>query len=302
MTSSGGGGGSAAPPSRRADLHTHSTASDGAASPACLVEQARAAGLAAVALTDHDTVSGVAAARVAAARLDIEVIAGVELSAVEDDGEVHILGLHLMTAETLEPMLEQLREARVRRAVTMLELLNALGVPVTMGDVMTQAGTAAVGRPHVARALIATGWAKDERDAFDRFLGGGRPAYVAKQRLPIVDAVRMIHDAGGVAVLAHPGRQGTLARLTALRNAGLDGVEVRHPSHSAEDEARLAAIAGALALLPSGGSDWHGAMDGPRVLGAVSVPAEWSDRQAAQARRRQQSRSDQWSLPGASHS
>jgi predicted metal-dependent phosphoesterase TrpH len=184
----------------------------------------------------------------------------------------------------------------------MLAMLNALGVPVTMDDLMAQAGSAAIGRPHVARALIARGWAKDERDAFDRFLGAGRPAYVAKQRLTIADAIRMIHDAGGVAVLAHPGRQGTLARLKALRSVGLDGVEVRHPSHNAEDEARLGAIADALSLLPSGGSDWHGATDGLRVLGAVSVPAEWSDRQAIRARRRQQSESGQWSLPGASHS
>jgi predicted metal-dependent phosphoesterase TrpH len=267
-----------------------------------LVERARVAGLAAVALTDHDTVSGVAAARAAASQTGIEVIAGVELSALENDGEVHILGLHLTAVESLEPALEKLREARVRRAVTMLQLLNALGVPVTMDELMAQAGSGAIGRPHVARALIACGWAKDERDAFDRFLGAGRPAYVAKQRLTIADAVRMVHDAGGVAVLAHPGRQGTLDRLKALRTAGLDGVEVRHPSHSAEDEARLGAIADALSLLPSGGSDWHGAMDGPRVLGAVSVPAEWAERQALQARRRQQSGSGAWNSPSASHS
>ncbi len=302
MIGGGGGGGSAAPLPRRADLHTHSTASDGAASPACLVEKALAAGLTAVALTDHDTVSGVAAAREAASQTGVEVIAGVELSALEDDVEIHILGLHLTAVESLEPTLEKLREARVQRAVTMLQLLSALGAPVTMDELMTQAGSAAIGRPHVARALIACGWAKDERDAFDRFLAAGRPAYVAKQRLSIADAVRMVHDAGGVAVLAHPGRQGTLARLKALRNTGLDGVEVRHPSHSAEDVARLGAIADALSLLPSGGSDWHGAMDGPRVLGAVSVPAEWAERLAVEARRLQQSGSGAWSSPGASHS
>ena len=302
MTADGGGGGSAAPPARRADLHTHSTASDGAASPACLVERACAAGLVAVALTDHDTVSGVEEARAAAVRSGIEVIAGVELSAMEDDNELHILGLHLAHVETLEPALEQLRDARVRRAVTMVELLNKLNVRVTMDAVMVQAGSAALGRPHVARALIAGGWAKDERDAFDRFLGAGRPAYVAKQRLTIVDAIQLVHDAGGVAVIAHPGRLGTLARLQSLRQAGLDGVEVRHPSHSAEDEARLGAIADALSLLPSGGSDWHGAAEGPRVLGGISVPCEWADRQAVHARRRQQSGTGQWTSPGALHS
>jgi len=282
-------------PGRRVDLHTHSTASDGAVSPTGLVEQARSAGLVAVALTDHDTVSGVVEARAAGVRVGLDVIAGVELSAVEDDSEVHILGLHLADTRTLEPALDALRKARVRRAERMVEMLCSLGATLTMDAVMAQAGPGAVGRPHVARALIAAGWARDQRDAFDRFLGAGRPAFVAKQRLTVSDAIRLVHDAGGVAVVAHPGREGTLARLEELRAAGLDGVEVRHPGHSAEDEARLGALAGALDLLPSGGSDWHGAVEGPRVLGAISVPAEWADRQAARARNHQQSGSAAWS-------
>jgi predicted metal-dependent phosphoesterase TrpH len=268
---------------RRVDLHAHSTASDGAASPTSLVEQARVATLAAVALTDHDTVAGVAEALVAGTRLGVGVVVGVELSAVEQDGEVHILGLHLLDTRSLEPVLADFRQARVRRADTMVHALCALGVPLTLDAVLAQAGTGAVGRPHVARALIASGWARDQRDAFDRYLGAGRPAFVAKQRLSVVDAIRLIHEAGGVAVLAHPGRDGIRARLEPMRAAGLDGVEVRHPSHSAEDEARLGALADALDLVPSGGSDWHGAMDGPRVLGAVNVPWEWSERQIARA-------------------
>jgi 3',5'-nucleoside bisphosphate phosphatase len=282
-------------PNRRVDLHTHSTASDGAVSPTGLVEQARVAGLVAVALTDHDTVSGVDEARTVGVRLGVTVIAGVELSAVEEQGEVHILGLHLADLRALEPALEALRQARVRRAETMVEILAAMGAHLTMEAVMVQAGSGAVGRPHVARALIAAGWARDQRDAFDRFLGAGRPACVAKQRLSVADAIRLVHNAGGVAVFAHPGREGTMARLQEMRAVGLDGVEVRHPGHSAEDEARLGALADAMDLLPSGGSDWHGAAEGPRVLGAVKVPAEWADRQAARALGHQQSGGGAWS-------
>jgi predicted metal-dependent phosphoesterase TrpH len=168
--------------------------------------------------------------------------------------------------------------------------------------VFAQAGSGAVGRPHVARALIAAGWARDQRDAFDRFLGAGRPAYVAKQRLTIADAIRLVHDAGGVAVVAHPGREGTRARLEELRAAGMDGVEVRHPGHSAEDEGRLGALADVLDLVPSGGSDWHGAAEGSRVLGAINVPWEWADRQAARARDVQRSGGAPWSSRAGSPS
>ncbi len=279
---------------RGADLHAHSTASDGAATPTVLIECALAAGLAAVALTDHDTVAGVDEARAAGARLGVEVIAGIELSAVEAEGETHLLGLHLADTRRLEPSLKRLREARVARAETMLNALSTLGVPVTMEAVLIQARGGALGRPHVARALVAAGWVRDERDAFDRFLGAGRPAFVAKERLSLVDAIGFVHEAGGIAVLAHPARQGTLDYLQRLKRVGLDGVEVRHPSHTAEDEARLGTLAEHLDLLASGGSDWHGAVEGPRVLGAITIPIEWVTRQAARARARWGSGSGQW--------
>ena len=267
-----------------ADLHTHSTASDGSAAPAALIAQARSAGLAMIALTDHDTVDGLAEAREAGREQGVAVVVGVELSATEGDREVHLLGLHLEQMETLEPALANLRGARRRRADTMVEVLRNLGVTLSIEAVLAEAGSGAVGRPHVARALIAGGWARDQHDAFDRYLGSGRPAFVAKQHLTVVDAIRLVHAAGGVAVLAHPGREGTLARLTELRTLGLDGVEVRHPGHSAEDQARLAALAEHLDLVPSGGSDWHGAVEGARVLGAVTIPTAWVDLQIERAR------------------
>ncbi len=303
MTEGGEGRSSPDPAAdRHVDLHTHSTASDGAVEPAGLVERARAAGLVAVALTDHDTVDGVPEAQAAAQTAGIDVIPGVELSAVEEDREVHILGLHLRDTAALEPRLAALREARARRAAAMVAALNAQGVGVTLGDVLAHAGAGAVGRPHVARALVGAGWARDQRDAFDRYLATGRVAYVPKEPFSVADAIDLIHAAGGVAVFAHPGREGTRARLEELRASGLDGVEVRHPSHSADDQARLGTLAEFLDLVPSGGSDWHGATDGPRVLGAMSIPAAWADRQARRANAYRQAGGDPWSSGGASHS
>lgn len=266
------------------DLHAHTMASDGSATPAELVAAARAAELTAVAVTDHDSVDGVAAAR-EAARNGIRVIAGVELSAFEGELEVHVLGLHLADPAKVDTTLRELQTARRVRGEAIVGMLNTLGIPVTFAAVLREAGDGAVGRPHVARALIAGGWVSDQREAFDRYLGTGRPAHVPKARVSVERAVATIHEAGGVAVWAHPGREGTLDRLTSLAGRGLDGVEVRHPGHGAEDIARLATLAEHLGLLPSGGSDWHGAGEGPRVLGAMRVPAEWSDQLEARAER-----------------
>lgn len=265
----------------------HSTASDGSALPAAVVAAAHAAGLAAIALTDHDTMAGVAEARATGDRLGVRVIAGVELSAVDTAGsETHILGLHIARPEPLERALGVFRTARHDRALEIVERLNALGVAVTREAVLEQAGEAAIGRPHVARALVAGGFAKDHREVFDRWLGAGRPAFVEKRRLGMAEAFAWIHEAGGLAVFAHPGGEGTRERLTALAALGMDGVEVRHPGHSAGDMARLAALADELGLLKSGGSDWHGAAEGTRTIGCMAVPAEWLERQEARLRER----------------
>ena len=261
------------------DLHMHSTASDGSRAPADVVRAARRAALSAIALTDHDTVAGLAEARVVGEELGIRIVNGVELSAVEGATETHLLGLHLRDTSVLERGLGELREMRGRRAARIVELLQSQGVQVTLDDVLLQAGTGAIGRPHVARALVADGWATDVRDAFDRYLGAGRPAYVAKDQLGMREAIAMIHAAGGLAVLAHPGQAGTRERIEPLVAMGLDGVEVKHPSHSPQDTARLRACVDQLGLIPSGGSDWHGAADGPRTIGMMQVPLDWLRRQ-----------------------
>ncbi len=267
-------------PAAFVDLHSHSTASDGSCAPADVISAAVAAGLAAIALTDHDSVSGVPEASAAGARLGIRVIAGTELSAHDDAGrEVHLLGLHLTALGPLEDALVRLRDVRLGRAEEIVRKLNALGVAVRMEKVLEEAQGGALGRPHVARALIAGGFVYNSREAFDRFLGNGRPAYVDKARLAVADAIRLVHEAEGIAVLAHPGPDGKRERLEWFQRLGLDGVEVRHPSHSPEDEKRLREVTEALELLPSGGSDWHGAREGQRVLGCMHVTAEWLARQ-----------------------
>ena len=261
------------------DLHAHSTASDGSRLPADVVREAKKAGLAAIALTDHDTIDGIAEAVATGREIGVRVVPGVELSAVEGDIETHILGLHLSETREMESRLVALREMRRTRAERMVKRLNELGVRIEFSSVLDQSAGGAIGRPHVARAMIAEGWAVDFRDAFERYLGNGKPAYVGKERLAIVDAIDLIHRAGGLAILAHPAHGGTRDRIAMFAQHGMDGVEVRHPSHSAEDIARLMALVEHFSLVPSGGSDWHGATDGPRTLGTMRVPAEWLSRQ-----------------------
>ena len=268
------------------DLHVHSTASDGSRAPADVVASAKRAGLSAIALTDHDTLAGIADATAAGLELGVRVVPGVELSAVEGDVETHILGLHLSDTREMEATLIGLRDMRRTRAERIVHRLNELGVRIELAAVLEQAAGGAIGRPHVARAMIAEGWAVDFRDAFDRYLGNGRPAYVAKERLAVADAIALIHRAGGLAVLAHPAQGGTRERIEAFVREGIDGVEVRHPSHSSEDIARLTALVDHFGLVPSGGSDWHGAVDGARTLGTMRVPAEWLARQDGRVRAR----------------
>lgn len=268
------------------DLHSHSTASDGALPPEAVVETAAGAGLAALALTDHDTLAGVAAARTAGERLGVRIVAGVELSLMDGDREVHMLGLHIARVDALQAELEAVRDSRKQRAEQIVARLNALGVPLHVDAVFAEAGSGAVGRPHIARALITGGWVRDQREAFDRYLGAGRPANVEKQRVSIADGIQLIHDCGGIAVVAHPGGDGRRERIEPLVALGLDGLEVKHPGHSAEDTMRIEALADFFGLVKSGGSDWHGASAGPRVLGGMLVPEAWLAIQDARIEKR----------------
>ena len=272
------------------DLHAHSTASDGSRFPRDVVRAALAAGLSAIALTDHDTLAGIDEAAGVGNEIGVRVVAGVELSAVEGDEETHVLGLLISERAEMERRLVEVRDMRVSRAERMVRRLNELGFPITMAAVLKESAGGAVGRPHVARALIAGGWVLDFREAFDKLIGNGRPAFVGKDRLPMADAFSLIHRAGGLAILAHPGGQLSRERVASLVQLGLDGIEVLHPSHSSADLQHLDALATDFHLVRSGGSDWHGAAEGPRTLGMMRVPAQWladlEARAAANASRR----------------
>ena len=274
----------AAPP-RYVDLHMHSTASDGALAPAAVVAAAHGAGLAAICLTDHDSVGGMAEARAAGDAVGLIVAAGTELSAHHDEQELHLLGLHLARLDVMERHLTGFRTAREARGEAIVAQLNAVGVPVTIERVRAEAAGGALGRPHVARALIAGGWVNSVREAFDRYLGAGRPGYAEKERLDIGKAIAIIHESGGIAVFAHPGAGGRREKLEPLVALGLDGVEVKHPSHSADDSARLAALTDFFGMVPSGGSDWHGHVNVSRQIGGMMVPWEWYERQLTRAER-----------------
>lgn len=274
MTSGGTGG-------TYVDLHLHSTASDGILPAAEVVAAAARAGLSAIALTDHDTLAGVPEATAAGASLKVRIIPGVELSAYDSEQEVHLLVLHVASADIIEARLVEFRRTRFRRAEEMVSRLNAVGVPLGFDAVLKEAAGAAVGRPHVARALIAHHHVRDQREAFDRYLGYGKPAYVPKERITVGDAVDLAHQAGALIFWAHPGGHGRLDRIEPMVRAGLDGVEVKHPSHSADDVLRLGSIADHLRILRTGGSDWHGMKDGPRQIGNMNVPAEWLSLQEA---------------------
>jgi predicted metal-dependent phosphoesterase TrpH len=260
-------------------LQVHTTASDGVLAPAAVVEAAARAKLTAIAITDHDSIDGLPEAELAGARLGVRIVPGVELAAHFESDELHLLGLHLSDRDAIEGELQAFRRERIERAEAMVRVLNSHGIPVTIDSVLEAADVGAVGRPHLARALVAGGWVRDFREAFDKWLGWGKPAYVEKGKLTVIDAVALVHRAGGIAVWAHPGDLATEARLTRLHALGLDAVEVLHPSHPQALAERIYDRAEKIGLLPSGGSDWHGAAEGPRQLGGQLVPYLWLARQ-----------------------
>lgn len=243
------------------------------------MHQAREAGLAALALTDHDTLAGVPAADAAGRTLGLRVVAGCEFSVRVAWGEMHLLGYFLPLGDPrLEAFLADARAARERRGRQMVEKLQRLGVGLELDSVTSQSQGGALGRPHVARALVAAGHVTSLDEAFWRFLGRGKPAFVEKPLPALGEVTRLVHEVGGLAVAAHLGDRGTEAQIRALQADGIDGVEVRHPSHDPGTEARLLRVAAKLDLGKSGGSDWHGetgseASHAP--LGGMHVPMEW---------------------------
>jgi predicted metal-dependent phosphoesterase TrpH len=260
------------------DLHLHTTASDGALSPSALALQARAAGLSVFSVTDHDTVAGLAEAQRSAVDAGIECIAGIEISAVSDGRDVHMLGYFIDAASgSLQRFLERQREDRLRRVREMGGRLAALGAPIDVTPILADASRGrSVGRPQIAEALLAAGHIATRDEAYSRFLEFGGPAFVPRCGTSPAEVVALIHDAGGLASMAHPGLTRLDHLIPQLAGAGLDALEARHSDHDRETEARYRAMARELGLLITGGSDFHGADSGHRVsqLGVVTLPEE----------------------------
>jgi predicted metal-dependent phosphoesterase TrpH len=260
------------------DLHTHSTFSDGTLDPEEVVELATTRDLTGIALTDHDSTLGVQRARAAATGTGLAVLLGCELSAEHDANPVHVLGYGFDPDEpAFSARRAWIREGRVGRARRMVERLRGLGAEVDFERVRELAGDGAIGRPHVARAMVEAGVVDDVNAAFGPdWIGTGGRAYVAKDAVTPVEAVALIHGAGGVAVLAHPSiHAGARAVpepvIRAMADAGLDGLEADHPDHSPQDRARWRALAAELGLETTGSSDCHGALYGYR-LGVERTP------------------------------
>jgi 3',5'-nucleoside bisphosphate phosphatase len=270
-----------------ADLHLHTNFSDGTFTPEELILQAQKHGLACIALTDHDTVEGCAATAKACATAGIEFIPGTELTAEHNDTELHLLGYFLDTQNNkLLTEIAKFQTVRQNRIHEMVARINELGVPLEAGSVFALANCKSPGRPHVARAMVKAGLVKNLDEAFERFLKKGRPAWVPKSKISALEAIELIHQAGGLAVMAHPGLNRTDEIIPALVEAGMDGIECFHTKHSTQMSERYLEIADKFHLLVTGGSDCHGFSKNKPLIGTVKLPYEHVEKMKAKVAER----------------
>ncbi|KPC74797.1 metal-dependent phosphoesterase [Thermoactinomyces vulgaris] len=263
----------------RVDLHVHTTGSDGLFSPSEVVKLAKEVGLAGLAITDHDSISGIEEALSAGREWGIHVVPGVEISTLWQGKEIHMLGLHIDYRDpSLLEKLKRQREVRQTRNRMMIEKLNELGIEVTMEEVMAKKkgeGQADnVGRPHIAEVLIDKGIVQSMDEAFDRYLGRDGQAYVTPPRISPIEAIQLIHQSKGKAVIAHPGLYEQDDLIPLLVENGLDGIEVNHPDHTDEAKQRYAEMAKTFGLFETAGSDFHGERHGSMyhaMLGTCTV-------------------------------
>ena len=264
------------------DLHSHTTASDGRLSPSELIHLFGKRGLKTVAITDHDTTNGLGEAlKVKRAYPDMTLIPGVELSADSKDTEMHLLGYFLnYENDSFQKTLSKFREGRIGRAITMVKKLSELGVKLKWERVLEFAGDGAVGRPHIARAMIEMGYVASMSEAFDKYLGRGAPVYAERDKFSPLDAIGLIHSVNGLAVLAHPSWVDNLeSQLPSLVEAGLAGMEVHYSSYSSGLIMELESLANKFSLVPCGGSDYHANNDpGEALPGDQGPPQESVDR------------------------
>ena len=258
----------------KADLHLHTTYSDGALSPFELIKKAKGAGLDIISITDHDSVGAVNEAVEIGKTLDLEIIPGMELSANLDQLEIHILGYFMdYHDKSLLESLAVFREKRLRRAERIVDKLNRMNIPLRIESVVANAAGNAIGRPHIATAMVNGGHAQSYHQAFSKYLGDGRPAFERKEEFSPEETVRLISDAGGLSFLAHPGRSLNDTLLARLIASGLDGIEVVHPSHPPQLVSYYRGIVNEYCLMECGGSDFHGGLKGDdEILGRFGVP------------------------------
>ncbi len=259
-----------------ADLHTHSHYSDGADAPAAVVDRAVGAGVFALAITDHDTVDGVEEGAVAASAAGLDYLPGTEISGLFEHHEVHVVGLGIDPAhEALRIRLQSFAESRRVRFHAILDKLRDLDIHIAPPGGAREKHGGVLGRLHLARALWKAGYTKSAQEGFDRYIGAGRPAYVPKPLVPAELAIGMIHDAGGLAFVAHPGLGNTLRRmLPRLLALPFDGIEAYHVSHTPARTETLLGLAKDRNLLVAGGSDCHGSIKDRPLIGSVRVPGE----------------------------
>ncbi len=274
----------------KVDLHIHSTASDGKYPPQEVVRKAAEAGLTTIALTDHDTVDGIAAALTAAKSFPgLRVIPGVEVSTDVEDGEIHVLGFFMdYTDPDLSATLAHFRASRETRAKKIVAKLASLGISIDWERVQQLAGDGTIGRPHIAQAMLEQGYITSLREAFNKYIGRTGPAYVEREKMTPPEAVKLILKARGLPVLAHPFSTKNPEHWVArLKRAGLCGLEAYYADHTPEDTEHLLQLAAKYALVVTGGSDFHGLESGIGApLGGVEVPEEAANRLIALAEKR----------------
>jgi predicted metal-dependent phosphoesterase TrpH len=275
------------PPFRGADLHCHSTFSDGVDTPAKLVGYAVEAGLSVLALSDHDALHGLAEFEAAAHGTGLVTVAASELSTRCNGDDVHVLGLFLDPDEAeMKSRLEQFRVDRDTRGEAMVGKLAALGMPLDIAAIRAVVGNGAFGRPHIARAMVAKGYVKTFDEAFDRWLAHGKPGYVPKPKWTLEEAIAAIRAAGGLSVIAHPVWYKDPAQVVAAGvAAGLDGLEVYHLDQAGKEN-EFGQLAERHGLLKSAGSDYHGPAEGKRRVGACRLDAAGWERMVAAAHAR----------------
>jgi predicted metal-dependent phosphoesterase TrpH len=270
-----------------ADLHLHTFFSDGTYSPEELVQRASQGGFSAMSLTDHDTVEGCGRAATACKAASIEFITGTELTAQHEDHEIHILGYFIDTSHPgMLAEIEKFQVVRQNRIREIVARLNSLGVALDAQAVFDLANCRSPGRPHVARAMVQAGLCSSLDEAFERFLKKNRPAFVPKFKMSAAVAIDLIHDAGGLAVLAHPGLNHADQVIQPMAEAGLDGIECFHTKHSTSMAEHYLQMADELKLLVTGGSDCHGMNKGKPLIGTIKLPYQHVERLKEHVRQR----------------